>query len=192
MFQCRWLEGPALQPLSFWCTTTRNRNLRPAIVVTFGDLWDRQLPQEQSGRSRCCRILCLRCIGTDHVVGNSVTWTNAFGNARPEANSTELITSSNAHNFSGMTCTLPQITAIDLSHLDDLKNVQLDMLCIEGSKVRNSTNIMKSSRLRGTKTVFLGKRHAPRWWAWKDEPRKPGRSKKKVEKWRTLVWLLPG
>ena len=47
--------------------------------------------------------------------------TNPIGNARQEANTTELTTSSNKHNFCCLTFTLPKTTAIDLSHREDLK-----------------------------------------------------------------------
>ena len=43
-----------------------------------------------------------------------------------------------------MIFTLPKTNAIDLSHRDDFKKVQFYILCIDGSKVRNSMTILKS------------------------------------------------
>ena len=89
---------------------------------------------------------------------------NLIGNARQEADSTELTTSSNKHNFCCMTCMLPKTAAIDLSHREDLNKVQFYIPCIDGSKVRNSMKIPKS-RLKnrvwggGTKRSFFGKRN---------------------------------
>ena len=125
---------------------------------------------------------------------NSWKVTNPFGNARQEADSTELITSSNKHNFFCITLILRKTTAIDLSHRDDLKTVLFYILCIDGSKVRNSMKILKN-RLKiafagDEKVFFLGggneMHHVDQHE--KTHQKSPGNLEKakKVKKWRTL------